>query len=263
VKLSSILAVALVGLGLLHDPAAAGPRPQTPAAKVRFTGNHTIASDRLRTAISEYPLFDDTGTIIDEVLERDLLVIAGFYWDHGHANVKVGEPVIPPSRDAVTIPIEEGPVFTIGPVAVTGELLGTAKDDLARIRVRRGLTFSRSMIANDRQALSDFYQDQGYAYANVLPLTKIDLDRRTIGLTFEITRGKRATFERIEIHGNTRTPTHTLRRALGVVEGDGFTNRQLVEGKRRLEALGVGAIAISTRQGSSDEHVVVTVEVEE
>ena len=32
------------------------------------------------------------------------------------------------------------------------------------------------MIAEDRENLSAFYQDQGYAYANVLPLTKVDLD---------------------------------------------------------------------------------------
>jgi outer membrane protein insertion porin family len=262
----ALLAATLVGIGLLRDPTAdvvqsGAPPGGTP--KVQFVGNATVSSDRLRAAIAEYPLFDDAGTIIQEVLERDLLLISAFYWDHGHAQVKVGEPVIPSSRDAVTIPIEEGPVFTMGAVAVTGELIGSAKANLRRVRVRPGVTFSRIMIANDREALSDFYQDQGYAYVNVLPLTKLDLARKTIGLTFEISRGKRAYFERIEVDGNSKTPTRTIRRAMKIAEGDQFTNMELVEGKRRVESLGFDEVAISTKRGSSDELVVVTIEVQE
>jgi outer membrane protein insertion porin family len=74
-----------------------------------------------------------------------------------------------------------------------------------KINLRAGLTFSRTTIAEDREKLSSFYQDQGYAYANVLPLTKVDLDKRQISLTFEISRGKRAYFERINIRGNSKT----------------------------------------------------------
>lgn len=251
------LAALLVGISLLHGaPADAAP-------KVQFTGNTIIPSTRLRTAIGAYPLFDDAGVIIDEVLERDLLLISAFYWDHGHAQVKVGEPVIPPSKNAVTIPIEEGPVFHISSVAVTGELLGSARSHLAQLRVRPGALFSRRMIAEDREALSDHYQDQGYAYVNVLPLTKVDLDHKTIALTFEIARGKRATFERIEVVGNTKTPEQTIRRAMGIAAGDSFTNKDLVLGKQRLQALGFADVVLSTRHGSSDELVVLAIEVRE
>jgi outer membrane protein assembly factor BamA len=163
-SLYAVFAAVLVGIGLLVEPttgvALAHPgAPPDAASRVQFTGNAAVSSDRLRAAIAEYPLFDDTGAIVQEVLERDLLLIAAFYWDRGHAQVKVGEPVISPSKDAVTIPIEEGPVFTVGSVTVTGELIGSAKANLAMIRVRPGATFSRTRIANDREALSNFYQD--------------------------------------------------------------------------------------------------------
>lgn len=255
--LFAIFAAALVGIGVVH-----GAPPEV-APKVRFVGNAAVSSAQLHAAIAEHPLFDDAGAIIDEVLAHDRLLIMAFYWDRGHAQVKVGEPVLSPARDAVTIPIEEGPVFRMGPVTVTGDLIGSAKANLALVRVRPGSVFSRTTIAKARETLSDFYQDQGYAYANVLPLTKIDLDRKTIGLTFEIKRGKRAYFERIEIHGNTKTATHTIQRALEVVEGDMFTNAGLVEGKRRLYALGFDDVVMATKRGSSDERVVLIVEVQE
>jgi outer membrane protein insertion porin family len=256
--LYAILAATLVGIGVFHPGS-----PPDDVPKVRFVGNAAVSSDELRAAIDEYPLFDGAGAIDQDVLERDLLVISALYWDRGHAQVKVGEPVIPPSRDAVTIPIEEGPVFTMGPVTVTGELIGSARANLARIQVRPGITFSRALIADDRETLSDFYQDQGYAYVNVLPLSKVDLDRKTIAMTFEITRGKRAYFERIEVDGNSKTEARTIRRAMGIAEGDMFTNMDLVDGKRRLQALGFGDVAIATKQGSSDDLVVLTIEVHE
>ena len=265
-SLYAIFAAALVGIGLLHDPTTGVAHPGAPpdvVSKVQFSGNATVSSDRLRTAIAEYPLFDDAGAIVPEVLERDLLLISAFYWDRGHVQVKVGAPVISPSRDAVTIPIEEGPVFTVGSVTVTGDLIGSARANLARVRVRPGVLFSRTRIANDRETLSNFYQDQGYAYVNVLPLTKVDLARKTIGLTFEITRGKRSYFERIEVHGNSKTSTHTIRRAMKIAEGDLFTNLDLVDGKRRVQALGFDDVAIATRRGSSDELVVLIIEVQE
>jgi outer membrane protein insertion porin family len=264
--LYALVAAVLVGVGLLSAPGI-DPAHAQPAAgggpTVQFVGNTAVSSGQLRAAIAEHPVFDDTGAIDPDALEHDLLLIMALYWDRGHAQVKVGAPVIPASRDAVTIPIEEGPVFRMGAITVTGELIGSAKANLAKLRVRPRHLFSRSLIAADIQALTDFYQDQGYAYVNVLPLTKVDLQRRTIGLTIEITRGKLASFERIEIYGNSKTPTHAIQRALKITEGAPFTNTDLVEGKRRLLALGFDDVVFSIRHGSSEELVVLTVEVTE
>jgi outer membrane protein assembly factor BamA len=46
--------------------------------------------------------------------------------------------------------------------------------------------FSRSAIVAGRQRVSAKLAKDGMADANVLPLTKVDLDKKTIDLTFEI-----------------------------------------------------------------------------
>ena len=127
------------------------------------------------------------------------------------------------------------------------------------------MTFSRTMIAEDRETLSNYYQDQGYAYANVLPLTKVDLDKnRTISLTFEVARGKRAYFERINIRGNSKTRDKVIRREMKISEGELFNNTNLESRKRRIMALGFFEnVVVSTKRGSSDEFVEVNVEVSE
>ena len=240
---------------------------------VEFIGNATISDDELRSAISTrradaLAFLNDSGTYSQEAFERDLLLVSAHYWDRGYANVKVGTPQLRLSRDKqymyLSIPIDEGPVFTIASVSFKGDLIGTSAENLKKVTLRGGATFSRTSIAEDREKLSSYYQDQGYAYANVLPLTKVDLPNRKINLTFEVARGKRAYFERINIRGNAKTRDKVIRREMKISEGELFNNTNLEISKRRIQALGFFEnVVVSTKRGSSDEFVEVNVEVSE
>ncbi|MBX3157394.1 MAG: outer membrane protein assembly factor BamA [Deltaproteobacteria bacterium] len=240
---------------------------------VQFIGNVAISDDELRQSIATrrqdaLSFLNDSGTFSQEAFDRDLLLVTAHYWDRGYAQVKVGTPQLRLSRDKqfmyLSIPIDEGPVFTIGTVNFKGDLIGSTAKNLEKVRLRPGVTFSRTMIAEDREKLSNYYQDQGYAYANVLPLTKVDLPKRQINLTFEVARGKRAYFERINIRGNSKTRDKVIRREMKISEGELFNNTNLEISKRRIIALGFFEnVVVSTKRGSSDEFVEVNVEVTE
>lgn len=241
--------------------------------EVQFIGNRAISDEELRGAIATrrqdaLSFLNDSGVYNQEAFERDLLIVSAYYWDRGFANVKVGTPQLRLSRDKqymyLSIPIDEGPVFTIGEVSFKGDLIGSPEENAAKINLRSGMKFSRTVIAEDREKLSSFYQDQGYAYANVLPLTKVDLPNRRINLTFEVARGKRAYFERINIRGNSKTRDKVIRREMKISEGELFNNTNLEVSKRRITALGFfDNVVVSTKRGSSDEFVEVNVEVVE
>jgi outer membrane protein insertion porin family len=240
---------------------------------VQFIGNRELSDDELRLAISTrrqdaLSFLNDSGVYSEEAFQRDLLLVSAHYWDRGFANVKVGTPQLRLSRDKefmyLSIPIDEGPVFSIGTINFKGDLIGSPADNLGKIRMRAGATFSRTQIAEDREKLSAYYQDQGYAYANVLPLTKVDLPARKISLTYEVARGKRAYFERINIRGNSKTRDKVIRREMKISEGELFNNTNLETSKRRITALGFFEnVVVSTKRGSSDEFVEVNVEVSE
>ena len=241
--------------------------------EVQFIGNVNISDDELRGAIQTrradaLSFLNDSGVYSQEAFERDLLLVSAHYWDRGYANVKVGTPQLRLSRDKqymyLSIPVDEGPIFTIASINFKGDLIGTPAQNMHRINMRPGYLFSRTVIAEDREALSNYYQDQGYAYANVLPLTKVDLPTRKIALTFEVSRGKRAYFERINIRGNSKTRDKVIRRELKISEGEMFNNTNLEVSKKRVMALGFFTnVVVSTKRGSSDEFVEVNVEVEE
>ncbi|MCL4224834.1 MAG: outer membrane protein assembly factor BamA [Myxococcales bacterium] len=240
---------------------------------VQFIGNKTISDDELRQVIATrkggaLSFLSDAGTFSEEAFERDLVMISAYYWDRGYAAVKLGTPQLRLSRDKrymyLSIPIDEGPVFTIGDISFKGKLIGDEAAHRAKIRARPGDRFSRSVIAADRDRVSDYYMDQGYAYANVLPMTQPDMDNHRISLIYEIESGKKAYFERINVRGNSKTRDKVIRREMKISEGELFSSTALEASKRRVNALGFfEKVDVSTKRGSSDELVEVNVEVTE
>ena len=236
------------------DAPAQGP------GTVRFTGNDHFSAATLRAAIEANTFFEAGGALDQERLDRGLLVLSAYYWDRGFANVVIGTPqVARPST--ITIPIEEGPVFRMGTLEVTGDFLGTAADQLAAIGTRSGDLFSRTAIANDRQAILLAHQDQGYAFATVLPLVKVDVDERRIDLTLEVARGPLSAFERVEVRGDTTRSQDEISRALRIAPGDRFSQTRVDQASHRLSALGLRDVVVATRSGSAPDRVVVQIDV--
>ena len=224
------------------------------APKIEISGNQHVSSTELLAAI-DHP-FDASGKLVDEIFERDLLLIAAYYWDRGYARVKVGEPVITPTT--IRIPITENERFTLGSLAVTG-------DPPPRMRARHhdalqleaGDIFSRSAITAERERLARYYQERGYAYVNVLPLTKVDVEHKTIALTFEIERGKQARIERIDVACPAIASADA---ALTFGKDDLFDIAQVEASKRAIATRGhldLAKVVMSIRRGTTDELVVV------
>lgn len=240
---------------------------------INFVGNEKISDEELRGIITTseggaLAFLTDGGIFQEEVFERDLLMITAYYYDHGFINVKIGTPQIRLSRDKrymyLSIPIDEGPVFRIGEIGFRGDLIGDEADYHERLTVEKGEVFKRSKVGSDINELTNFYKDKGYAYVNVTPLTKVDLEDRIVDLSFEIERGNKVYFERINVRGNSKTRDKVIRREMKISEGELYSQTSLDVSRRRIEALGFfETVNISTSRGSSDELIEVNVEVAE
>ena len=240
---------------------------------VSFIGNEHISDEELRDVIATrkggaLAFLSDAGIFQEEAFERDLLIITAYYYDRGFINVKLGTPQIRLSRDKrymyLSIPIDEGPVFQIGEVDFKGDLIGDEKDYYERLTIQKGEEFNRSKVGNDITRLTNFYKDKGYAYVNITPLTNVDLDGRIVDLTFEIERGQKVFFGRINVRGNTKTRDKVIRREMKIAEGELYSQTALDVSQRRINALGYfEKVDISTKRGSRDDRVEVNVEVAE
>ena len=247
--------------------------------RIEFVGNEHVSDEELKAAMltkeGNYLSFlTGAGIYRDEVFERDLHAITGVYYDRGFINVRIDRPTVEISPDMqsiqITIPVEEGEQFFIGRLGFSGDILTTEEDLLKLLSVREGEVFSRSRLQEDIQRITRLYHDEAYAYVNIAPLTRVHADTRRVDITFDIDKGKKVRWERIEIEGNDKTRDKVIRRELRIHEGDYYSGTALERSKARVTALGyfepdpmTGMVEIETRKGSSDEWIVAVVRVKE
>ena len=247
--------------------------------RIDFVGNVNVPDDDLKDAMytkegNFLSFLTGAGTYREEVFERDLYAISGVYYDRGYINVRVDRPTVAISPDmrfiTITIPVEEGEQYAVGSIDFSGDILTTKEDLASRMEVKTGQIFSRSKLQADIQRLTRLYHDEAYAYVNVTPLTRVDPEARRVDVTFDIEKGKKVRWERIEIEGNDKTRDKVIRRELRIYEGEYYSGTALERSKARVTALGyfepdpmTGMVEIETRKGSTDELIVAVVRVKE
>jgi outer membrane protein insertion porin family len=241
--------------------------------EIRFVGAIRVPADELKSVMATHEgsllsLLSTEGTYREELFQRDLIILQAAYYDRGFINVKVDKPLLSLSPDKrfiyITIKVEEGDQYTIGGLDFSGDLIVPASQLQAGMRARVGQVFSREKLSQDIVQLTDRYYDEGYAYANINPVTAIDAEKKLVNITFDIQKGRQVTIERIDLAGNTKTRDKVIRRELQVYEGELFSGTGLRRSKERVTALGFfETVEVNHKPGSDDSKVIVTVEVKE
>ncbi|MBW1824741.1 MAG: outer membrane protein assembly factor BamA, partial [Deltaproteobacteria bacterium] len=112
--------------------------------------------------------------------------------------------------------------------------------------------------------LSEFYSDRGYANVDITPLTNINDEEKTVAVNYEITKGEKIFFDRINITGNNRTRDKVIRRELKVSEGELYSGSKIKRSKQRLDNLGFfKKTNLTTTKAGVPNRVILNVEVEE
>ncbi|HBA87566.1 MAG TPA: outer membrane protein assembly factor BamA [Geobacter sp.] len=241
--------------------------------KISFDGNRAFTDKKLKKQMetSEEWMFSwltGAGTYKEEVLKNDMMLLTELYMNNGYVNVKIGEPKVELLPDnsgmRVTVGITEGEQYRIGKLGFKGELL--EKEDVlaGKLKEKSGQLFSRSDLRTDVFALTDFYADKGYAFANAAPLTKLNPENHTIDITFDLEKGEKVTIDRINITGNTKTRDKVVRRELRLDEGSLYNSTALKRSKQNLMNTGFFEEAnLVTAKTSAPDKLDLNVDVKE
>ena len=240
---------------------------------IRFEGNTVFDEGDIRAAMDTkekwiFSWITDRGNYNELLLKQDLERIADLYFDEGYVRVKVREPVISlvdnDKHMLLLINIDEGPQYRMGTVDAQGDLTRDKEELLALVGLNPGDVFSRGQLRKGVEVVTDVYADQGYAYANVSPLTRANDESKLIDMMLDIEQGPQVSVERINITGNTKTRDKVIRREMKLVEGDLFNATNLKRSKARINNLGFfEAVDVGTSAGSDDSLMNVDVKVEE
>ena len=198
-----------------------------------------------------YSFFSSKDQYSKQKLSADLESLRSFYLNRGYINfdIRSTQVSISPDRSSVhiVINVSEGDQFTIEDVQLAGDLIVDEAELRALIETKPGDIFSRRMITEDENALTDRLGEEGYAFANVNPVPEVDTENKRVSMTFFVDPGKRVYVRRINISGNERTKDEVIRRELRQMEGGWLSSKQMNRSRVRIQRLSyIGEVNIET-----------------
>jgi outer membrane protein assembly factor BamA len=157
------------------------PGPRVTVDGLEFRGNVHVASAEL-AAVAESDLTRGAAWLPEHV-DHARRMVEACYADHGYAAMRV--EIRPPVgvHGPAVFEIQEGDVFRLGTVAITGLQPARAARVRAQLALRAGQVFSRRAV---RQAINELATKT--SAREVEPTSHIDLDSHTIDITLEVRR---------------------------------------------------------------------------
>lgn len=216
--------------------------------KITFLGNNAFTDNQLKRTLrntSEGGFFSwvtSSGNFKEMDFRNDLQVLQYWYLNEGYVRFRYDPPIVTVSEDKkwvfITIKVDEGNKYRMGEIDFAGDLLFPKEELNEAITLKTGDVFSISKRNADIIALTEKYQDLGYANVNVIPQINIDDEKRLVSTNYEFEKGTLVRFGRITVKGNTKTRDKVVRRELRIREGDLYSGSGMRVSKENVERLG-------------------------
>jgi outer membrane protein insertion porin family len=248
------------GLDRSKGEVARGVRRPT----IEFIGNKAFSSEKLMEVFfeGESRWITESGSLSSNG-QHGIDTLTAFYYDNGFLQVEVDEPQNASGNRAM-IAIDEGPLYRFGSIAVEGQLRFPRRQVQSQLTIRSGQPFRGSRLEQGVVALAEFYSDQGFAYVNIDPRTKMDSKRHLVNVTVFIKPGDEIRIDQIKISGNVMTPEKIIRAALRIHEHELYSASAIRESKARLDELGLFSdTEITTEPSAKVDEINVRVSVVE
>ncbi|MCG6971077.1 MAG: outer membrane protein assembly factor BamA [Gammaproteobacteria bacterium] len=172
----------------------------------------------------------------------DLETLRSFYLDRGYIHFDIESTQVsisPDKRDVyITINIKEGEQFTVKDFDLSGDMVVPKEELRELVLLEPGDVFSRQLLVQSTNKINDRLGVEGYAFANVNAIPKIDDEKKEVSITFFVDPGKRVYVRRINITGNTKTKDEVIRREMRQMEGGWISTPLINRSKIRLQRLG-------------------------
>lgn len=215
--------------------------------QVNFVGNESLPTKVVKKGLYSkskgmFSFISKKGLYNPQEIEGDSDRIRTTYIDNGYLDVKVAKPEIVYSDEKegyiITFKIDEGKQYKVAALSFSGDIIVPEEELQAILQLKSGEIFRGSLLAADIAALTTFYGDKGYAFANVEPGFRLDRENLTVDITFNLEKGPEVYVRQIDIIGNARTRDKVIRRQIPIQEAQRFNASAVQAIKPRVTRLG-------------------------
>jgi len=237
-----------------------------------FEGNRAIPTTELMAAISHpaQGIFSRTPLYNRTLSENRINTLTALYQSKGFLDVRISSRVDEHFHDQaghrfVTFLVEEGFPTTVHQLALSGISGDIRKALWPSLLTKPSRPYSPGRVAADRDTISDYLANLGYAQAEVNWRTSPLNERHQVDLEFHIDLGRQERIRRIVVLGNEHTRPGIIRRELVIHQGQALSQNNVADSQSHLYELGMfSQVQIAPQDvPSSETEKTVLVAVEE
>jgi outer membrane protein insertion porin family len=245
-----------------------------PGLRVVLEGNALVPSAELLAVLRSDRQDALEGYDLEDLLQRDVLLLSAAYYDRGYLEVRVDPPVVDRSAASfvdVRFRIHEGIRYRIRTLTVeerdaNGRAVAPVgtKKLRERMTLRPGDVFARDVFIRDLMEIQTLYHDASYSNVDTDVKTDLDRPKAEVDVTLTVKRNESSVIEHVLIDGNRAVDTDAIRKEIGIADGERYSETRLVEAKARLLGLGkFRRVDVSSSSRPSVSRLTITFEVEE
>ena len=179
---------------------------------VKFRGNSRIKTGDLRNTIKtktrSWVIWPTYYT--EEKIAKDLEKLQNVYWDRGYLNHHIEVE----GRTHITFVIEEGSVYRVRSILLTGNTYFDDETLLADLKMQSGQPYYRRQAQAHARKISRLYGENGFVDAAVNVRPVFISEPNTVDVEFKIIEGKQFRIGKIDVIGNEQTQDKVVRRIL-------------------------------------------------
>ncbi len=215
--------------------------------RITILGNKHIPDGKIKSLLQTqeggfFSFISSAGSYKQDSFDRDVQLINYLYFNEGYVQIKVDRPQVYVTPDKkgiyITVRVEEGERFKVGTVDFAGDLLFPRAELDEAVEIDTAGWYAHETLLKDIRTIQAKYGDLGYAYANVIPRTRTRDKDQEVDLTFEIDKGNKVYFGKINVVGNAKTRDKVVRRELLVQEGELYNETRRRESLENVKRLG-------------------------
>jgi outer membrane protein insertion porin family len=207
------------------------------------------------------------GTFKDQKFQDDLDRMVGYYQWNGFLDARVThdfEYDDEQGRMMIKIQVDEGRQYRANVVDLQGIKVLPENEVWQLLTMLPGDIYSQQLLAEEAQAIRDFYYNYGYMGVDVLPDVKVNNQTGKVDVVYQIKEGDPFFVDKVKIRGNTKTKDIVIRRELRIQPGEKFDGVALKKSKQRLNNLGIfEKVSYETEPGSGPNRKNIIFRIEE
>ncbi len=241
-------------------------------AGLAYKGNRSVSEDDLNAILAIQPRdFPRVrGIFSHDLLQHDLKALKALYQSKGFVDVRVTPRLNDHYQNRsgnlfATFDIEEGTRMTVGRLTIQGVNADMEKKIRTFLSTNPGQPYSPGRADADRDAILDYFANQGYNHAIVTWKSLSVSATHQVDLEYQIEPGLQEKIRRVVLMGNQHTRAGIIRRELTFKRDQPLSQSALLESQTRLYDLDVfNQVQIAPQDPENSEpHKTVLVSMEE